>query len=917
LYWDRERDAETEYLRCIVEHNPPAIALNPAPVVCSPEGFMLNYRFEVDAFRNAPQPSEAAFDFRIAGFFPSGRYIAMTPNAGYIPCIADADDSTHRLRQRIDGCFGAEDMTRVPTYYLPGFAPHLACIPRKPLSRANPTRIMWENPEGWFEDVLGQLEGSTGQVILKESTALHLTQLVKPLRKKTNDYLAYCRANNLPPMAWARGLEMSLFHVVGRMTSIGMSTKRAFFMAREAQRLWLELKGMMTFVYEVQPILTGVADPPAVYSVRWVLGAVTTRPEDVALLHRAGVPVWYVLELTPTMCRQILSEEKRGVPHVRLLRSMRTPEQMAETGRHPDNLPYIFQGCPTDPYRLKQMHRYGTLRIAVNTPFADDLSVVDNRDPLAFHGAARPAYGVSVERPLEYLQPQAAYITADLDRAPPRESTDAVFSLPRMDVEDSDAGYLQDSLADVPFASPEPDGGSSLSSVRAAPALGYASTSGTAWASTSGTAGASTSGTALVSTSSTASTPSTAAPPPSPLSALPSRASDSGAPPTSAVGSTANAGQGHWGRTGERLYRGPVGVHRVRYAPQARHPEHDLPKPPIAWELEIDSIQPNWFTEQKQGDEHRAFPKPGLITGPKTNEKCARYLQAWIILEAGVLNNARRAPLDEDSFAGQGLASQPPPVAAPAAAPAADLTVAAAACPGCRCHPSRCCCHLSTQDWKDILNAHVNLRSQGGNVQRTMEHLRGLFGSDVDFAALEVRLQQPYTVCGELTLPGRLPSSWAMKGALWRLQELGFRKDLLDLDRRVRTIVITPAEEVWRFRNLFHPSTFDSVDVLAVRGYGLEHTGLVDRRWYERFDYVAALSYIMLDWDPPLPTKLRFWQTQGDITQKEAWWLETNIIRFYVRVMWHQFKRRAIPPPRRSWDTSEAGREQLEHARPA
>ncbi|KAL1657520.1 hypothetical protein GGF50DRAFT_121830 [Schizophyllum commune] len=368
----------------------------------SPEDVLKALGLPLDGFVKAPKSDDAALRFRVLGFTSSERHIVASANTSYIPYLPDPDQRSYRVRMRADLRFGAEDLTLVPTYYMPSHAPHLACIPRRPLAPRHPENLMWASDvAAWFDEVEVSFSPSSGMFVLKEPVYKELKKLVAPLCKQADKYLARCRAQNVQPIAWARGLEISLSHTLGCLKTVPVTRERAPYMAREVQHLWLELTGMMNFISDVQPILVGTADPPEVYSVRWYIGAATTDIAHAQHLHRAGVPVWAVQRFDYMMVDKIKSKDKVGVPYAASLRQMFSPDEMANTARHPDNLPYIFEGLPTHPLHLQRLHQYSTVRVAITSPREQDLLDVD---PLIFNSARQVKHTSSTLHPLDRLK---------------------------------------------------------------------------------------------------------------------------------------------------------------------------------------------------------------------------------------------------------------------------------------------------------------------------------------------------------------------------------------------------------------------------------------------------------------------------------------------------------------------------------
>ncbi|KAL1738472.1 hypothetical protein HDZ31DRAFT_69959 [Schizophyllum fasciatum] len=181
-----------------------------------------------------------------------------------------------------------------------------------------------------------------------------------------------------------------------------------------------------------------------------------------------------------------------------------------------------------------------------------------------------------------------------------------------------------------------------------------------------------------------------------------------------------------------------------------------------------------------------------------------------------------------------------------------------------------------------------------------MDQVRKLLRQATDFERIRSNLTRRYSIFGEAWVdPGQLPPTPLIKDILWRLNELVFRKDLIDLDRRARACVLTPAEEHLRLQNPFDPSTFGA-DILAVHGRGRENKGLVADDWRERYKYVVGLAHLMRDWHDALPSKVVRVLEQGTMSEARFKWLEGKVAEHYALQLWRHFHRRVIGPARRS-----------------
>ncbi|KAL1698109.1 hypothetical protein EV121DRAFT_297557 [Schizophyllum commune] len=566
---------------------------------------------------DAPKADDAALRFRVLGFTSSERHIVASANTSYIPYLPDPDDKGYRLRMRADLRFGAEDLTLVPTYYMPSHAPHLACIPRRPLAPRHPENLMWASDvHAWFDEVEVSFSRSSGMFVLKEPVYKELKKLVAPLCKQADKYLLRCRAQNVQPIAWARGLEISLSHTLGRLKTVPVSRERAPYMAREVQRLWLELRGMINFVSDVQPILVGTADPPDIYSVRWYIGAATADIAHAQHLHRAGVPTWVVQRFDYMMVDKMKSKDKVGVPYAASLRQMFSPDEMANTTRHPDNLPYIFEGLPTHPLRLQRLHQYSTVRVAITSPREQDRLDVD---PLIFNSARPVKHTSSTLHPLDRLK---------LLPSPPSPASAAQPDLPQ-----------EDSQQQAPRARPEylqevDDGQPPLMSrsekQHPLPAIDF---------DHYGALEDDVQQSEELPLEITLDSPS---PEPTQLPRA--------APMESVAGDKVGEGSApkpppprrHTEAPAEVPTPGPAARWPAARAPTAkaprpppppprmRHPKLDKPSCTRFWEHEISRWSPSWISEAGKGDGNRVFPLPDIITGRETDEKCAFYVQAHL-----------------------------------------------------------------------------------------------------------------------------------------------------------------------------------------------------------------------------------------------------------------------------------------------
>ncbi|KAI4293589.1 hypothetical protein K525DRAFT_245030, partial [Schizophyllum commune Loenen D] len=565
----------------------------------------------------------------------------------------------------------------------------------------------------------------------------------------------------------------------------------------------------------------------------WFIGTITEDLDQAQLLFLAGVPVWYVRDVE-SVAAFARVPGRQGVPHAKVTAQMRSQAEMACIDRHPDNLPYIWQGTPRDWQRLHYMHRYSTTSVALSKP-ADG----DNHDPLFFDGSRtnrHARFGASTEQDLKEMP---TYITDVARSAPPVIASRELITLPPVD-------FALPSVLDEEVEEPS----------ETLPAMFYGPGKGKDRALPSQSSSAAP---LMVPRSSGAVQPVASSSPAPPV------ASTSAAPLTTAPAPTAT-----WVGWAPRPPAGP----------SPRRPSADMPSVPESWADQIRFVKPNWKTEAVKTDDHRCFPTPSVMVGPATNEKCAFFLQAWTLLLPTLLKNARRNLRDADTFAmhGQGMGERSWGSTAPHAE---------------RRNP----CGLSSGDWRQLLFARVTGRSQNSFVGFQMTEIRKVLGDDFKWTAFVDDLFKPYTLRGQLLQPGILPSPRILRIELMYMQELVFRQDFVEVDRRVRVVFVTAFEETERLRHVFDKRTWNGIDILCLRDLGTGR-GLAAWDWVERSRYVQALAQLMKTWHPSLPQRLHAAADAHRIAAEDYLWFEGQVIAFYVRVLWHALHRTAIAPPR-------------------
>ncbi|KAL1711914.1 hypothetical protein EV715DRAFT_268256 [Schizophyllum commune] len=791
----------------------------------------------LDCFRLPEKPEDPALQNRVIAWTQVQDYVVMSPNASYIPYVPPPHITNYRLRMRTDGNFGAEDWTLVPTYYMPRSAPHLAFIPRCPPAPGHPFHLMFLGVDVWFESVLDTYKPKADKVVLARPIFKELKKLVNPLRKLASEYLSSCKERKVDPMPWARGLEMTIGHLMGRLAYIPVAKRRAVLMARECQRLWRELYGMMNFIHLGQPILTGLVDAPEVKTPHWYIGAVTDDIQHVQLLYHAGVPVWYITEFDFAFRQQLKSRDKLGVPYAEETLRMRAQADMACTNRHPDNLPYIFEGSPKDPKRVLHLHRYATLRVSASRPIED---TDNNKDPLAFISFEG---GSSRLRPLVNMP---SFIAEVGMQGPPRVQGEAQYSVPArrthtFGAHDHEGPPLERLPASFYGPGEEEE---------------FVPIDSPVW----------------------------------PTLELSDNLTPTVDPPSSSSGLDGDNSYGldsdnssgldnnnSSGTTKHHAEHATDIVYCVEHYIAAMGSVCELVAQTVStsasastspsystWQAEIELLQPNFPFDSQKGDDHRCFPLPSMITGPVTNERCAFYVQAWVSLAPYLIENAQSSYRDAAAFQQFGEARTDVPQEAQKSVVAEGRPIIA----------------LRAADWKSLLFARVTMRNPQGRVAGYVRSIREIVGEDFQWDIFVEKQSQPYTLRGITIQPGILPPSHVMKDELMRVHELVFRIDFIELDRRIRSSFVHPVEEVYRWSNIFDDRTWDGVDILNLCDLG-EGRGLAAPNWVERMPYVQEFARLMLDWVPCLPGRVEHLVSAKQMGYLEFYWFEEQVVKFY------------------------------------
>jgi hypothetical protein len=277
-----------------------------------------------------------------------------------------------------------------------------------------------------------------------------------------------------------------------------------------------------------------------------------------------------------------------------------------------------------------------------------------------------------------------------------------------------------------------------------------------------------------------------------------------------------------------------------------------------AWRKALQSANQNSATcrlEEKQSpnDGRYAFPEPGLFCSGDNPVRQNQYLTIWDHLRPAIINRM-------SSDMGQ-----------------TEL--------------------LGSQQWRTLLGARPSSdKTRSGASRMSLNDLLSGDAADagVDLSRIHEAPVNQYSVSEAQRI-------------LWELSELGFRYELVMLDRRaIQPRVI----EDQRYKDfLLSPLTRESV-ILRCFPFGpseprhlayapIHHAsrGLASPAVRDRLPYLTALRHVMGEWDGYEKTELGRLQTPTQNSREsDLYYYEESIAQFYVQMFFRFFGRAAIVP---------------------
>ena len=202
---------------------------------------------------------------------------------------------------------------------------------------------------------------------------------------------------------------------------------------------------------------------------------------------------------------------------------------------------------------------------------------------------------------------------------------------------------------------------------------------------------------------------------------------------------------------------------------------------------------------------------------------------------------------------------------------------------------------VSAQTWRDFLgmsfNQEANTRTEAG---RRRERMQKLLGNALNKPGLSYSSGSGDQVArwhGQQLADNAMPPSRVVHEVLWELYELGFRYELLALDRRLSH------DHDQQSLSACFPGSSSGLTSVAPSAAS---NGLVSHDWRTRLRYVGALVRVMRNWNvSQYPSIFGIVESRPElITEQQALELERAAAGFYTQLFFDHFGRAPIVPHR-------------------
>ena len=264
-----------------------------------------------------------------------------------------------------------------------------------------------------------------------------------------------------------------------------------------------------------------------------------------------------------------------------------------------------------------------------------------------------------------------------------------------------------------------------------------------------------------------------------------------------------------------------------------------------AWREALAAVDRSRPAKRGQGLWGYWIPEPALLLGPKTEERARRYLAHWLRVRA----------------AWTYLLASPEPTVT----------------------------RVQPQWWRDLLNGDTVRNLPEGDSRRAQRlvKVKEVFGKMLDIAdyvGLEASSVMWFSYRVEVPEPSLCPV------IVWELHELGFRYELLALDR----VLVPACDEVQREDLLAR--VFPNHDLYTLHTLPSTGIGLSAHLPQARARFLEALRQVVVRW-PLCPNAVRGAEPLALTTAREYIQLvEKSIISFYVETFFNYSGRAPIVP---------------------
>ena len=287
-----------------------------------------------------------------------------------------------------------------------------------------------------------------------------------------------------------------------------------------------------------------------------------------------------------------------------------------------------------------------------------------------------------------------------------------------------------------------------------------------------------------------------------------------------------------------------------------------------AWRAALRAVDrsPSRLVEKSKTSKHHGhyvFPDPGLLVTPATDEKKAKFVEAWLRAREALLMRV----MNEASVA------------------------------------------MSGQSWRDFLATDLSTISEKSftsekkdtkAARRRQQILDMLTPRSYLFPDVKTRSTtgEPIIWQGKKYVPGILPADHIIREILWELYQLNFYYELLSLDRRACTNLITSDSVQLIDRQALISECFP-VDPFKSTSLPTRNCGLAGNDVEERLPFVLALVRVMYSWkgDKPPVFQLAV-QSFHEISASHATELEEAATTYYCQQFYNFFGRAALVPHR-------------------